>query len=296
MNFQPYPTRSGFVSLGFGLLTCAAAIFLINLLPLQTNLADIFKLLVGVLMVVGVMGLAFYWAFVAFKLQYHLNRNGLAIRWGMAQLLLPFEAISEIVPGSTLETLPTFRGVNVAGLRFGWGQSAEYGPLKYFATAPLAESLLVITPQQTYVISPHQPHHFLTAWQARQSIGPTQNWTVGLRRSWPFNYPLMTDSLAWWFFGLGAIACLALLGYLAITFTELPRSLPIHFNAFGVPDRIADKSALFTLPLAGAAIFIINAALGGLIYRWEKVAAYILWGSALAMQIFLWGAVLTLTL
>jgi uncharacterized membrane protein len=154
----------------------------------------------------------------------------------------------------------------------------------------------VVTPQQTYVISPHQPHHFLRAWQARQSIGPTQHWTVSLRRSWPFNYPLMTDSLAWWFFSLGALACLALLGYLALAFTELPRSLPIHFNAFGVPDRIADKSALFTLPLAGAAIFVINTTLGGLIYHWEKVAAYILWGSTLAMQIFLWGAVLTLTL
>lgn len=296
MNFQPYPTRSGFISLGFALLTCAAAFFLINLLPLQTNLADIFKLLVGVLVIVGVAGLALYWAFVAFKLHYHLNRNGLAIRWGLARLLIPFDSISEIVPGSTLETNPSFRGINVAGLRFGWGQSAGYGPLKYFTTAPLAESLLVVTPQQTYVISPHQPHQFLTAWQARQTIGPTQQWTVSLRRNWPFNYPLMTDTLAWCFFGLGAVACLSLLGYLAITFTDLPRSLPIHFNAFGVPDRIADKSALFTLPLVGAAIFVINATLGGLFYRWEKVAAYILWGSTVAMQIFLWGAILTLTL
>ncbi len=296
MNFQPYPTRSGYISLGFALLTCAAAFFLINLLPLQTNLADIFKLLVGVLVVIGVMSLTLYWAFVAFKLHYHLNRNGLAIRWGMARLLIPFDTISEIIPGSTLETNPSFRGINVVGLRFGWGQSTEYGSLKYFATAPLAESLLVVTAHQTYVISPCQPHRFLTAWQTRQTIGPTQQWTVSLRRNWPFNYPLMTDTLAWCLFILGTVACLSLLGYLTITFTGLPRSLPIHFNAFGVPDRIADKSALFTLPLVGAAIFIINAALGGLIYRWEKVAAYILWGSAVAMQIFLWGAILTLTL
>jgi uncharacterized membrane protein len=75
----------------------------------------------------------------------------------------------------------------------------------------------------------------------------------------------------------------------------LPRSLPIHFNAFGVADRIADKSALFTLPLAGAAMFVVNAILGSLVYRWEKMAAYLLWGSALTMQICLWVAVLTLT-
>jgi hypothetical protein len=276
-------------------LTCAAAIFLINLLPLQNSLSDIFKLLVGVLIVLGVTGLALYWAVVAFKLHYYLSRNGLAIQWGLAQLLIPFESVTAIVPGKTVSTSPTFRGVNVAGLRFGWGELAEYGSLKFLATTDLAKSLLVVTPQQTYVISPRQPDHFLAAWQARQALGPTQQWVVGLRRSWPLNYPLLTDALTWWFFGLGALACLSLLGYLSMIFAELPRSLPIHFNAFGVADRIADKSALFALPLAGAAMFIINTILGGLIYRWEKVAAYLLWGSAVAMQIFLWVAVLTLT-
>ncbi|NJN95229.1 MAG: hypothetical protein HC875_14550 [Anaerolineales bacterium] len=111
MNFQPYPTRSGFIALGLALLTGAAAFFLINLLPLQTNLADIFKLLVGVLVLVGVAGLALYWAFVAFKLHYHLNRNGLAIQWGMARLLIPFDSINKIVSGSTLETGPSFAGL-----------------------------------------------------------------------------------------------------------------------------------------------------------------------------------------
>jgi hypothetical protein len=248
-----------------------------------------------VLIVLGVTGLACYWTVVAFKLHYYLSRNGLAIQWGLAQLLIPFESITAIVPGKTVSTSPTFRGVNLAGLRFGWGELAGYGPLKFLATAGLAESLLVVTPQQTYVISPHQPDHFLAAWQARQALGPTQQWSVGLRRSWPLNYPLLTDPLMWWFLGLGALACLSLLGYLSMTFAELPRSLPIHFNAFGVADRIADKSALFTLPLAGAAMFIVNAVLGGLIYRWEKVGAYLLWGSTVTMQIFLWVAVLTLT-
>lgn len=295
MNFQPYPTRSGFVSLGLMLAACAAAVILINLLPNQNNLSNIFKLGVGVLFVLGLIGLALYWTLVAFRLHYHLNRNGLAIQWGLAQVLIPLESIQQIVPGKTLSTSPKFRGLNLAGLRFGWGELAEYGQLKFLATAALAESLLVVTPQQTYVISPQHPDHFLQAWQARQALGPTQQWTSGLRRSWPFNYPLLADPLTWWLIGLGALACLALLGYLALIFSELPRSLPIHFNAFGLADRIADKSALFTLPFAGAAVLLVNTVLGGLVYRWEKVAAYLLWGSAIAMQIYLWIALLTLT-
>jgi hypothetical protein len=295
MNFPPYPTRSGFVFLGLALITCAAAIVLVNLLPRQNNLADIFKLLVGILVVLGVLLVALYWAVVAFKLHYHLSRNGLAIQWGLAQVLVPIESIAEIVPGKTLPASPTFRGLNLAGLRFGWGELAEYGKFKFLTTADSTESLLVVTPQQTYVISPRQPDYFLAAWQARQALGPTQHWSVGLRRSWPFSYPLLADPLMWWLLGLGALACFFLLGYLCLNFAQLPRSLPIHFNAFGVADRIADKSALFALPLAGAAMLLVNAFLGGLVYRWEKVAAYLLWGSAMAVQVCLWVAVITLT-
>jgi hypothetical protein len=295
MNFQPYPTRSGFVSLGIIMLACVAAVALLNWLPQQNNLQDVFKLLFSVLLILGIVGLALYWAIIAFRLHYHLNRNGLAIQWGLAQLLIPFESIERIVPGKTLAASPKFRGLNLAGLRFGWGELAEYGKLKFLTTAPPAESLLVVTSDQTYVISPRQPDHFLEAWQARQSLGPTQHWSLGLRRSWPLNYPLLADPLLWWFFGLGALACLSRLGYLCLNFAGLPRSLPIHFNAFGLADRIADKSILFTLPLAGVAVLGLNIFLGSLIYRWERVGAYLLWGSAVAMQICLWVAVLTLT-
>jgi hypothetical protein len=295
MNFQPYPTRSGFVALGTVMIACAVAVLLINWLPQQNTLPNIFRLLVGVLLTLGVIGLALYWAVIAFRLHYYLSRNGLAIQWGLGQQLIPFDSIEEIVPGKNLSTPPTFRGLNMAGLRVGWGELAEYGKLKFHATAALAESLLIVTPHQTYVISPSQPDNFLRAWQARQMLGPTQQWTVSLRRSWPFSYPLLGDGLTWWFFGLSALACFALLGYLCLRFPELPRSLPIHFDAFGVADRIADKSALFALPTVGAAVLVINTLLGGLIYRWERVAAYLLWGSTVAMQICLWFAVLTLT-
>ena len=46
---------------------------------------------------------------------------------------------------------------------------------------------------------------------------------------------------------------------------------------------------------AGAIVLGLNTLLGSLIYRREKVAAYLLWGSAIVMQIFLWLAVLTIT-
>jgi hypothetical protein len=297
MIFQTYPTRSGFIYLGLTTMAGALAVFLITRLPQQSSLPQVFTLLVGILLVLGIMGIALYWAIVAFRLHYDLNRNGLAIQWGLVQQRIPFENIERVIPVKNLPALPAFKGINfnLGGIRFGWGELAEYGRLRFHSTANLAESLLVVTPHYTYVISPLQSDQFIHAWQTRQTLGPTQKWIPGVRRSWPFNYPLLADPFFWGFLGLSALACFALFGYLSLTFPQLPRSLPIHFNAFGLADRIADKSALFNLPIVGALTLALNTVLGSLIYRWEKVAAYLLWGSALTFQLCLWLAILTLT-
>lgn len=295
MYFQPYPTRSGFIFLALAVLTGLLAVLLINLLPRQSDLARLFILSAGTLLAILAMALAFYGAALAFQLRYYLSRNGLVIRWGLAQQRIPLDSIQAIVPGDALPVAPTFVGVNIAGLRLGWGQLADYGRVKFHTTAAWAESLFVVTPQQTYVISPNQPEQFLRAWQARQSLGPTQRWSAGRQWGWPLNYPILTDRLTWWLLGLSFLAGLILLGYLAVVFAGLPRSLPIHFDAFGLPDRIADKSSLLTLPIVGLAALAFNGLLGILVYRWEKVAAYLLWGSALALQLCLWVAAVSLT-
>lgn len=295
MDFQPYPSRSGFIFLALTLLAGLLAVLLINLLPQQSNISRIFILSAGTILAVVAMGIAFYWAVLAFELHYYLSRNGLVIRWGLAQQRIPLDHIQEIVPGHALPAPPTFIGLNIAGLRLGWGKLADYGRVKFHTTAAVAESLFVITPQQTYVISPSQPEQFLQAWQARQSLGPTQRWSTGRQWGWPFNYPILTDRLAWWLLSLAFLTGLAQLGYLSSIFVDLPRSLPIHFDAFGLPDRIADKSTLLTLPTLGLAALALNGVLGILVYRWEKVAAYLLWGSGLALQLCLWVAAITLT-
>ena len=295
MTFRPYPTRSGFIFLGATVISAALTIYLATLIPQQESWANIFQLIIGLLVTLASTGLALYWATIAFKLQYHLNRNGLAIQWGLIQQRIPFNAIEKIIPGKNLPTIPNFRGVNIAGLQFGRAQLADYGPIKIQTTAPPADSLLIVTPNQSYLISPHAPDNFIRAWQARQTLGPTQQWSTGVQRSWPFNIPMLTDPLTWWLLGLAALIFLGHFGYLTLKFSDLPAVLPIHFNALGQADRIADKSDLLTLPAAGAIVLIFNTLLGGLFYGRDKMAAYLLWGSAIFLQLCLWVAVLTLT-
>jgi len=154
----------------------------------------------------------------------------------------------------------------------------------------LADSLLVATPQQTYVISPRRPEQFLQAWQERQALGSTQAWSATVHRSWPLNSPLLADRLAWWLLGLAALLWLGLAGYLALNFTGLPTLMPTHFNTLGHADRIAGKVTLLILPAAGALVWLVNTLLGELVYLRERIAAYFLWASAIVMQVCLWVA------
>jgi len=295
MTFQPYPTRSGFIFLGIALTAGAASTFLFWLMPQQSDWTGSFVLFVGFLITLTLTGLAFYWAMIALKLHYQLTRNGLAIQWGLAQQRIPVNSIQAIVLGKDIPNVSKFKGLKLAGLQVGRAELAEYGPVKIRATAELNDSLLVVASDQSYLISPCQPEAFLQAWQLRQPMGPTQQWSADVVRNWPLNKPILTDTLTWGLLGAAAAIYLALIGYLSLIYADLPAALPIHFDALGQADRIAEKSTLLTLPAAGGIILGLNAILGSLIYRWDRVAAYLLWGSAIVMQVFLWIAVLTIT-
>jgi hypothetical protein len=294
MTFEPYPTRSGIVSLGLAVVFGVAVILFLTLLLQQHDPTTMFRLFVGLLLALVITLIALYWTAISGKLVYHLNRNGLEIQWGLTQHRIPFENIENVIPGQDVSTSTRFWGLNIFGLRLGWGRWPERGLLKFYATAPVSDSVLVVTAERTYVISPRQSTRFLQAWQERQTLGPTQHWPAEVRRSWPLNTPLLVDRLAWGLLGIAFLLWLALLGYIAFTFTELPSVLPVHFNTLGRADRIAEKSTLLILPAVGAIVLIANALLGELVYRREKLAAYFLWGSAIVMQVCLWVALLTI--
>lgn len=283
--------------MALGLVTVAilTTIIVVDSLTQQEAPPQIFRDILWLLLVLLILIIGVYWALVAFRLRYHLNRNGLTIQWGPTQYVIPFEEIQVITSTQSLAGPITFKGFNMAGLRFGWGETAEHQPLRFHTTAPLTNSLLVVTPEQAYVISPQSPEAFIKAWQVRQTIGPNQHWVQHMRHSWPLNTPIFTDRLAWLLLGLSGLACLTLLGYLAFTFYDLPSLLPIRFNALGEADRIADKSTLLLLPGVGAATLALNAVLGSIIYSQEKIAAYLLWGSTIVLELCLWVAMLQIT-
>ncbi len=72
--------------------------------------------------------------------------------------------------------------------------------------------------------------------------------------------------------------------------------LPLHFSSLGQVDRIGGKIELFALPIIGLIILGTNLIAGLILYKWERAGAYLLWGSAAAVQILFWLATLGLLL
>ena len=55
---------------------------------------------------------------------------------------------------------------------------------------------------------------------------------------------------------LGWLAILAIWGLVIANYSNLPISIPTHFNAAGAPDRYSGKTTLFVLPIIGTITFI----------------------------------------
>jgi len=294
MTFYPHPTRNGYSALAVILICSLIIAFLLNRLPQQENLATIFMLFLAILINLAVMVVAVGWAILSFKLRYQVSRNGIMIQWGFAQQPIPFNEIEQIISAKNLPAPLEFRGFNLLGLRFGSGQVLGYGPTQFFTTTPLANSLLIITPHQSYYVSPLETEAFLQAWKIRQELQPTQQWKTELHRNWPFNIPILADKLTWGFLSVGLLICLMLFGYLAFMFPNLPQLVPLQFNLVGQVYRTADKALLFLFPIVGAGMLALNTVLGGMAYRNERLAAYFAWASAVVIQLGLWVAVYTL--
>jgi len=71
----------------------------------------------------------------------------------------------------------------------------------------------------------------------------------------------------------------------------VPARMLLRFRAHGEVGRIVPKTSLLLVSRRGAFTLGINAVLGFLLHRHERLAAYLLVGVSLAIQPILWWAV-----
>ncbi len=105
---------------------------------------------------------------------------------------------------------------------------------------------------------------------------------------------IIRDRQLWALVIVALIVNLGLFAYLILEVNRVPPTLPplvpLHFDAAGEADRIEPRNALYSLPQIGLVVIVGNLAIGGLMHRREPLAAYLLAGTAVVIQLLLWIA------
>lgn len=282
VSFKPLRSRQGW----YGLASCLGllavdALLLRGLLSLPISGCS-FVLALLVLLSLPLLGYLAYRTWGCFSLQYQVTRDGVIIVWGPLRQPVPMGQIERIVRGgpSQMRRWWPWPGPYAAAP----GQS-PLGRLLSYATRPVAEQLLLVTPDRVYGISPAEPERFLEALQERHRLGPAR--TLTAEPVWPrlWRWRFWQDRLGQGLLLVGLLFSLALFGLLSFRFPALPEQIPLHFNAAGQADRLGPRQGLFLLPFIGLLAWGVNALWGGVVYRHQRLAAYLLWGGAVAVQV-----------
>ncbi len=251
------------------------------------------------------MALLGYWLYGLSRLRYEFDRNRLVIYTAAGEQVVPMSSVIRVIGGrqsESGETSPGETGLAVSmkspvwpGYWIGSGVVQGVGMTLFYAVTPPAEQAIVVTRSMAYGISVQDMETFVDVFRAALRIGPSVEVAQSSQRA-PY--------LAWSIWGdrllqslvLGSVLINVLLfGILTFRYPGLPERLPLHFDAQGVVDRIAGRQEVFDLPVISLIVLGVNGLLGALLYRQQRVAAYLAWGGGLVVQVFfflaLWNIV-----
>lgn len=226
-----------------------------------------------------------YRTICTFTLEYWVDRDGITVVWGPTRQVVPIGQIERIVvqpdvsaaqgPSPWHWPCPNRRRMRTSGL----------GLVNSYGTRPLNEQVVLVTNGESYAVSPSDSRGFVQALQERYRLGANRILDPELKRPPLWTWPLWSDRVALFLMAAGLIGVLVMFGALCFRFPDLSSDLPVHFDVSGLPDRIAGKTELFTLPFIGLAVWLFNTAVGVWLYRHvQHGAAYLLWFGALAVQ------------
>jgi hypothetical protein len=294
VEFRSSSYRSGLIGLALAAVLLAAIGALIAVLTGLPFTLPAFGVGVGILVLLAALIALGYWTVATLSLAYRLDRNGVRIRWGASQIVIPIRNIQSIVPvaqaPSALDLERAFRGRAWLG---GWAAPVKLsdGRVAVLRTGQdPAAALAILTDTHVYLVSPDRPTDFVNDWLDRRFLGPTQEWCEEDRVAPWLSLPIWSDQITWGLMGGILMTALVLFGTMALVYQRLPERLPLHFDMFGQPDRIGERGEVLRLPVVALLLLVIDLGLGFLVYRRDRVAAYLIWGGAILVQMLAWGA------
>jgi hypothetical protein len=229
-----------------------------------------------------------YRTWIAFSLEYWLDRNSLTMRCADVRQVIPLGTLKRVLLGSDESAEPLTARQMWAAWPSSYVGSKRMGAdeVAVFANQPLAQCLLLETGATTWGLSPEEPAAFIEAVQQRVRQGPVAAVAESFERRFDPAGFLNVDRFGLMLIGLGLLGGALVLGIFMVRFPGLPDVLTVAFTGEGMPEVVREKQSLFVLPILAMLAWVVNG-VGGMLMagRRQLPAAYLLWGGTLVVQV-----------
>jgi len=286
VGHYPPPKQRGLIIHGVVILVLAiiAGIGFINLIQVEVGPVFLTSLLVTLASLTPIPFFV-YRAYSLWQADYHLDRDSLAIKWGLRVEDIPLTDIEFIRSTNDLTTPLTLPSLPLPGGILGMRRHPDLGAVEFLASDS-KKLLLVATAKRVFVISPDNPIK-LTQTFARAielgSLSPVESKSV---------YPSFVFTQAWesglarylWLTTLFLNLGLFIWASLIIPSTPFVALGP---QFLGKALETVPSSQLIIFPVASLLLSVASWIAGLYFYRWEKerVLAFIVWGSSTLMSL-----------
>jgi hypothetical protein len=274
----PPSKRFGLVVHGMIILVLAgiSAWGFINLARTQLGPMFVNYLLIGILAFAPIPFLG-YRAYALLRADYYIDRDSLAMLWGLRVEDIPLTDVEWVRPATDLShplSLPRFR---LPGAILGTRRHAELGLVEFIASDS-RNIILIATAKRIFAISPKDANSLIRTFARATEMGsllPAEPKSV---------YPSFILTQAWesplvrfvWVSGL--ILNVGLVIWVGLLIPSLGQ-ISLGFSPFGAPLEPAPSIRLVLLPILSGLLFIAGWGMGLYFYRWgmQRTLANIIW-------------------
>jgi hypothetical protein len=235
-----------------------------------------------------------YRIYALMRADYYIDRDSLAVLWGLRVEDIPLTDIEWVRPASDLTEPLALPFLRLPGAVLGTRRHPDIGLVEFIAS-DTRKMILVATSKRVFAISPEDPASMVQTFARAIELGslsPAQSVSV---------YPSFIVTQAWesplarflWMSGL--FLNLGLVVWVGTLIPSLSQ-IPFGFNTLGIPDESAPSTQLILLPLISAFMYVAGLTAGLYFYRrdFQRPLAFIVWIAGTVCAVFFLLAVLFL--
>lgn len=242
-----------------------------------------------------VTALAGYLMYQLATARFRLDRDGFALRWGLAFEQAPLREVRGLTPvselGGALQLPALGRFFGIAG---GHVEIPGRGPVEVFATGDPQDGLLIDLGEKTLLITPLAREEFLESFQTSTRQGaledlPSHSWRPDLVID-----AVWRDRAARVMILLGSMLPLGMVVYLSVNAGAIPGQVWFGFDTAGHLGPLVPAGRLLLLPMVALFVWLVDGLLGLMLYRRpvRRALSYAVWTAGILTSGLMWLAIL----